>query len=94
MTEQEILQYCQFYKGEAMIPQSFDQKNEGKLWVAEKAICEDFSNLIDRSNPRRKVAELVAAYVSKWSPLKFRSVMKTYFEKVSGIEKDVMQIYS
>lgn len=77
-----------------MIPQSFDQKNDGKLWVAEKAICEEFSNLIDRSNPRRKIAELVAAYVSKWSPFKFRSVMKTYFEKVSGIEKDVMQIYS
>ena len=25
MTEQEILKYCHFYKGEAMIPQSLDQ---------------------------------------------------------------------
>ena len=94
MTEQEILQYCYFYKGEAMIPQSFDHKNEGKLWVAEKTICEDFSNLIERNNPRRKIAELVAAYVSKWSTINFRSVMRTYFEKVSDLKDEIMAIYS
>ena len=94
MTEQEILQYCQFYKGEAMIPQSFDQKNEGKLWVAEKIICEDFFNMIDRNNPRKKIAELIAAYVGKWAPYEFRSVMKTYFDKVPDLEKEIMQIYS
>lgn len=94
MTEQEILKYCHFYKGEAMIPQSLDQKNEGKLWVAEKAVCEDFSHLIDRDNPRRKIAEIVAAYVSKWSPMKFRPIMRTYFEKVSDLEDEIMRSYN
>ena len=94
MTEQEILKYCYFYQGEAMIPQSFDQKDEGKLWVAEKAICENFSNLIERDNPRRNIAEFVAAYVGKWAPFNFRSVMRTYFEKAPDLKEEIMEIYN
>ena len=94
MTEQEVMKFCHYYKGEAMIPQSFDQKNEGKLWVAEKVICEEFPNLIERNNPRRKIAELIAAYVSKWSPMKFYSIMQTYFENASDLEDEIMRPYN
>lgn len=94
MTEQELLKFCHYYKGESIIPPSFDKKNEGKLWVAEKAICEDFSNLVGRNNPKRRVAELVAAYVSKWSPYSFRSVMNTYFEKSPELKGEIMAIYN
>ena len=95
MTEQEILKYCHFYKGEAMIPQSIDHQKYGvELWVAEKMICEYFSNMIDRNNPRKKIAELIAAYVGKWAPFEFRSIMKIYFDKVPDLEKEIMQIYS
>lgn len=31
MAERELLRYCHFYKGEAMLPLSFDRTNEGKL---------------------------------------------------------------
>lgn len=48
MNEQDLLKYCFFYKGEAIIPPTFDKKNEGKLWVAEKYVCEEIPNLIDK----------------------------------------------
>ena len=94
MTEQEVMKFCHFYKGEAMIPQSFDQKNEGKLWVAEKVICEEFPNLIERNNPRRKIAELIAAYVSKWMPYEFGDIMNVYWEKVPDLKADIMLCYN
>lgn len=39
MNEQDLLKYCFFYKGEAIIPPTFDKKNEGKLWVAENTFA-------------------------------------------------------
>lgn len=77
-----------------MIPKSFDQKNEGKLWVAEKAICEDFSNLISRKNPRREIAEYIAAYVGKWAPFEFREVMEVYFKHVPDLKESIMLTYN
>ena len=42
MNETSILQYCYFYKGEEICPKQYDGKNEGKLWQAEKLICEEY----------------------------------------------------
>ena len=80
MNETSILQYCYFYKGEEICPKQYDGKNEGKLWQAEKFICEELFGLVDNSTPRISTAQLVSDYVQKWSPYKFRDVMETYFE--------------
>ena len=81
MNETSILQYCYFYKGEEICPKQYDGKNEGKLWQAEKFICEELFGLVDNSTPRISTAQLVSDYVQKWSPYNFRDVMETYFEK-------------
>lgn len=78
MTTQDIIQYCFFYKGEELIPSKFDQKNEGKLWVAEKFICEEIPHLIDKKNPRNSIKQYIESYVSKWSPYKYDDIMNTY----------------
>ena len=51
MNETSILQYCYFYKGEEICPKQYDGKNEGKLWQAEKFICEELFGLVDNSPP-------------------------------------------
>ena len=79
MTEQDLLKYCYFYKGEALIPPDFDKKNEGKLWVAEKFICEEIPHLIDEENPRKSIASYIDSYVGKWAPFKHDEVMTTYY---------------
>ena len=81
MNETSILQYCYFDKGEEICPKQYDGQNEGKLWQAEKFICEELFGLVDNSTPRISTAQLVSDYVQKWSPYKFRDVMETYFEK-------------
>ena len=81
MNETSLLQYCHFYKGEELCPKRYDGKNGGKLWQAEKFICEELFGLVDNSNPRISMAQFVSDYVQKWSPYKFRDVMETYFEK-------------
>ena len=81
MTYNQLLEYCYFYKGEVMCPLEYDRKNEGKLWFAEKMICEDLSELVDDANPRISFARAVASYVGKWAPYSLYEVMETYFEK-------------
>ena len=70
MLYSQLLPLCYFFKGEVMCPLEYDRKNEGKLWFAEKMICEHLSELVDDANPRVSFAKAVAAYV-----------METYFEK-------------
>ena len=48
MTEQEVMKFCHFYKGEAIVPLSFEQNYEHALWLAEKVICEDFPNRMEQ----------------------------------------------
>lgn len=94
MNEQDLLKYCFFYKGEAIIPPTFDKKNEGKLWVAEKYVCEEIPNLIDKENPRKSIASFVFAYVSKWSPYIFLEVMGTYLQKAPDLKDYINDIYN
>ena len=81
MNEKTLLQHCHFYKGEAICPPQFDGKDAGKLWQAEKIICEDLPELVKNPNPRESMAQTVSDYVQKWSPFKFQEIMDTYFEK-------------
>lgn len=83
-----------FYKGEIIIPSRFVKKNEGKLWVAEKYICEDIPNLIDKENPRRSIASYIAAYVGKWAPFNFMDIMATYFKKSPDVKDFILRTYS
>ena len=78
MTEQDLLKYCHFYKGEELVPQGFDRRNEGKLWVAEKFICEEIPHLIDEGNPRKSIVGYIESYVGKWAPYELENVMETY----------------
>ena len=95
MTYEQILPYCLFFKGEPIVPQQYDQKNEGELWFAEKMICEDLCEKITLNKPHKQIAEWVAAYVSKWDPYGFESVMETYFEKAQNqsLKEAIMRIY-
>lgn len=90
MTEQDLLKYCFFYKGEAMIPQKFDKKNEGKLWVAEKYICEEIPNFIDEGNPRKSIALYISAYVGKWAPFRYDEVMNTYIQYAPDLKSYIL----
>lgn len=81
MTYDQLLQYCFFFRGEAICPQHYENKHEGKLWQAEKAICEDLSSLVDSSNARVSIARAVSLYVGKWHPYKLFDIMDIYFEK-------------
>ena len=81
MTYNQLLEYCYFYKGEAICPEEFEQKNEGELRFAEKMICEHLSELVDDANPRVGFAQAVASYVGKWDSFSLYEAMETYFEK-------------
>lgn len=81
MTETQLLKYCLFYRGEVLVPVEYDGKAEGKIWAAEKIICEQMPNDVDESNPALSMAELVSAYVGKWSPYKYADVMSVYLDK-------------
>lgn len=85
MTYEQILQYCHFFKGEAICPQYYDGKTEGKLWQAEKTICEDLPNLVDSLNPEISLAQAVSLYIGKWSPYKLFEIMDVYFEKCTDL---------
>ena len=50
MLYSQLLPLCYFFKGEVMCPLEYDRKNEGKLWFAEKMICEHLSELVDDAN--------------------------------------------
>lgn len=84
MTEQDLLKYCLFYKGEELLPRDFDKKNEGKLWVAEKFICEEIPHLINEKTPRKSMAGYIESYVGKWAPYELKGVMETYQSYVDG----------
>lgn len=53
MTAEDILNYCHFYHGEVIMPESLEDTNEGQLWIAEKAICENFANDIHADTPQK-----------------------------------------
>lgn len=81
MTESQLLKYCLFYKGETLPPVEFNQTNAGKLWQAEKYICENLANNIAPDSPALEMATLVEAYVGKWAPFSANEVMSQYWER-------------
>lgn len=93
MTAEDILNYCHFYHGEVIMPESLEDTNEGQLWIAEKAICENFANDIHADTPQKDIASLVAAYVGKWNPYELSDVINTYLMKVPNVETFIRQVY-
>ena len=79
MTSNAMIRYCRYYKGEAICPPQYDKTNAGKLWQAEKFVCEEFFNLINWVVPYYSFIEYVSAYVEKWSPYKCEEIMNEYF---------------
>ena len=87
MTSNAMIRYCRYYKGEAICPPQYDGTNAGKLWQAEKFVCEEFFNLINwvgwtaenSADPYYSFIEYVSAYVEKWSPYKCEEIMNEYF---------------
>lgn len=90
MTAEDILNYCHFYKGEAMMPESMENTNEGMLWIAERMICEEFYKNISQKDAKRDIASYVASYVSKWNPYELSDVMNTYLAKAPE-QKDFIE---
>lgn len=93
MTAEDILKYCHFYKGEVIMPESLEGTNEGQLWIAEKAVCEEFANNIHASTAQKDVASIVAAYVGKWNPYGLADVMNTYLTKAPNVGTFIREVY-
>lgn len=89
MTNNAMIKYCRYYKGEAICPPQYDGTNAGKLWQAEKFVCEEFFNLIDWVAPYHCFIEYVSAYVEKWSPYTCDAIMKEYFDHRPDIYSDI-----
>lgn len=93
MTAEDILKYCHFYKGEAIMPESIEGTNEGQLWIAEKAVCENFTSNIRANAAQKDIASYVASYVGKWNPYELADVMNTYLIKVPNVEAFIREVY-
>lgn len=78
MTEQDLLPYCFFYKGEALMPAKYEQTHAHLLWMAERFVCEDVPHEIDADNPRNDITSYIDSYVGKWSPFEHDDIMATY----------------
>ena len=89
MTNNAMIKYCRYYKGEAICPPQYDGTNAGKLWQAEKFVCEEFFNLINTIVPYFGFIEYVSAYIEKWSPYKCDAIMKEYFDHRPDIYSDI-----
>ena len=89
MTSNAMTRYCRYYKGEAICPPQYDGTNAGKLWQAEKFVCEEFFNLINWVVPYYSFIEYVSAYVEKWSPYKCEEIMNEYFNNRPDIYSDI-----
>ena len=89
MTSNAMIKYCRYYKGEAICPPQYDGTNAGKLWQAEKFVCEEFFNLINWVVPYYSFIEYVSAYVEKWSPYKCEEIMNEYFNNRPDIYSDI-----
>ena len=89
MTSNAMIRYCRYYKGEAICPPQYDGTNAGKLWQAEKFVCEEFFNLISWVVPYYSFIEYVSAYVEKWSPYKCEEIMNEYFNNRPDIYSDI-----
>ena len=63
MLEQDLLKYCFYYKGEVLNPFDDKHQNEGRLWIAEKMVCEEFPYLVDEKDPQKQMASLIANFV-------------------------------
>lgn len=90
MTYNEILPYCLFFNGEELVPSSLDQ-TDGRLWLAEKKVCEEFPSLVSDENPRTSLASAVYYFLGKWYPFKFGDYMNRYFEKAPEL-KDSLKL--
>jgi hypothetical protein len=94
MIAQLIIPYCHYYKGESFPPERLKGEYSEMLWEAERMICEHLQDLVKEDNPRKSLDNAVAAYVSKWTPYKYVSVLEEYFANDNTYQEDVMRIYS
>lgn len=93
MTTAELTELCHFYHGEQSCPLDYDRTPLGKLWQAEKMLCEDIlcdNPNIPMENPHKVFDEYIALYVGKWDPYGFEEVMNVYFEMVPDYRKEIM----
>ena len=77
-----------------IVPLSFVKKKEHALWLAEKYVCEELCNQIEANNPRKHIANFIAAYISKWMPYEFEKIMGIYFNNIPELKADIMSVYS
>ena len=89
----ELLKYCHFYKGENKVPESFDRRPEGKIWLAESFAC-DCPELFDGyENIEKRMVDVVCAHISKWDVYENAQTLKVYFKKSPRYEKEFLKIY-
>lgn len=60
------------------MPASLEHTNAGKLWIAEKKVCDEFYDLVGYESPHKDIANLIEAYVGKWDPYGVHSTMETF----------------
>ena len=94
MIAQLIIPYCHYYKGESFPPERLKSEYSEMLWEAERMICEHLQDLVKEDNPRKSLDNAVAAYVSKWAPYKYVSVLEEYFANDNTYQEEMMRIYS
>lgn len=75
------------------MPESLEGTNEGQLWIAEKAVCENFTSNIRANAAQKDIASYVASYVGKWNPYELVDVMNTYLIKVPNVEAFIREVY-
>ena len=83
MTSEDVEKYCTFYKGECFVPSSISDKDEIRMWRAEKYVCEEVAHLIDENNPRKSILSYIEAYISKWAPYDCNEILSKYIHQSS-----------
>lgn len=85
MTEQDLLPYCFFYKGEILMPAKYVKTHAHLLWLAERFVCERIPHKIDAANPRKSITSYIDSYVGKWAPFEHDEIMGSY-RKAAGTD--------
>lgn len=81
MISEDVEKYCIFYKGECFVPSNISDKDEIRMWTAEKYVCDEVAHLIDESNPRKDILAYVEAYIGKWAPYDCDKILAKYASK-------------
>lgn len=69
--------FCSFYKGETQCPFNAQNGNEGKFWIAEQFVCEEYGQGRE-TQVESDFYSMVAAYISKWAPYDFPELIREY----------------